>query len=882
MVTDNLMLHEALTTGNKFLDGDNYYQENIPACLAGNLNPQHTLRAYQKEALGRFKYYLENYKDVNKPISVLYHMATGSCKTLIMASLMLYLYQRGYRNFLFFVNSTNIINKTRDNFLNSISSKYLFSPSIKLNGQQIQIKAVDNFAASNDKNINIFFTTIQGLYSRLNNPRENSVTYDDFESEKIVLISDEAHHINAETKQSNKNLNQQELFESSTWESTVNKIFNANHHNILLEFTATCDLQDQQILDKYRDKIIYDYPLKQFRLDGYSKEVKVLESDSVPISRSLQAIILSQYRRKVFAEYDCLIKPVILFKAKTIKESHAFYAEFIEKVEGLTADDLMQIKDNPNLDQVLENAFKYFAKSKISLENLALELRQEFSEPKCISVNSKEESIEKQLAVNSLEDRNNEYRAIFAVDKLNEGWDVLNLFDIVRLYNTRDAKKNKPGKTTMSEAQLIGRGARYCPFKITDEQPLYQRKYDSHDTKAEHVLKICEELYYHSAYNPKYIQELNVELEKIGIKAKKSRELTLQVKASFKQQSFYKKGLIFKNKREKYSREDITGINSTFIATTHQIKLLTGSSISSYAFDYKAKAQSGKQQQDYLLNDFGMPVIKKALSQFPEYNFDNLKRLFPHLRSISEFIASDNYLGKIKLEIEGLPEQITDLSQEDKLFVAINLLEKLLRQLQTESTEYKGSKIFTPSMIKDTFTDKTLNIANDGTSDKEHGIAQSESNNTSLQLDLSNQDWFVFNENYGTSEEKYFVKYIHKVVDKLRQKYSQVYLIRNEKHFSLYNFDDGKAFEPDFVLFLVTNNQEKNFQYQVFIEPKGSHLIKHDAWKNDFLMRLKAEHRIEQLWKDNKYIVWGMPFYNEAQTKGAFDAEFNQLYEANA
>ena len=548
----------------------------------------------------------------------------------------------------------------------------------------------------------------------------------------------------------------------------------------MLEFTATCDLQDQQILDKYRDKIIYDYPLKQFRLDGYSKEVKVLESDSVPISRSLQAIILSQYRRKVFAEYDCLIKPVILFKAKTIKESHAFYAEFIEKVEGLTADDLMQIKDNPNLDQVLENAFKYFAKSKISLENLALELRQEFSEPKCISVNSKEESIEQQLAVNSLEDRNNEYRAIFAVDKLNESWDVLNLFDIVRLYNTRDAKKNKPGKTTMSEAQLIGRGTRYCPFKITDEQPLYQRKYDSHDTKAEHVLKICEELYYHSAYNPKYIQELNVELEKIGIKAKKSRELTLQVKASFKQQSFYKKGLIFKNKREKYSREDITGINSTFIATTHQIKLLTGSSISSYAFDYKAKAQSGKQQQDYLLNDFGMQVIKKALSQFPEYNFDNLKRLFPHLRSISEFIASDNYLGKIKLEIEGLPEQITDLSQEDKLFVAINLLEKLLRQLQTESTEYKGSKIFTPSMIKDTFTDKTLNIANDGTSDKEHGIAQSESNNTSLQLDLSNQDWFVFNENYGTSEEKYFVKYIHKVVDKLRQKYSQVYLIRND------------------------------------------------------------------------------------------------------
>lgn len=66
------------------------------------------------------------------------------------------------------------------------------------------------------------------------------------------------------------------------------------------------------------------------------------------------------------------------------------------------------------------------------------ELKEDFSEEKLISVNSKEDSEVKQLAVNSLE--TNEYRAVFAVDKLNEGWDVLNLFDIVRLYDTRDSK----------------------------------------------------------------------------------------------------------------------------------------------------------------------------------------------------------------------------------------------------------------------------------------------------------------------------------------------------------------------------------------------------------------------------------------------------------
>ena len=62
-------------------------------------------------------------------------------------------------------------------------------------------------------------------------------------------------------------------------------------------------------------------------------------------------------------------------------------------------------------------------------------------------------------------------------ETLNEGWDVLNLFDIVRLYSTRDSA-TKIGKTTLSEAQLIGRGARYYPFEIENYNNKYQRKFD--------------------------------------------------------------------------------------------------------------------------------------------------------------------------------------------------------------------------------------------------------------------------------------------------------------------------------------------------------------------------------------------------------------------
>ena len=87
------------------------------------------------------------------PLHLLFNMATGSGKTLIMAGLILYLHDQGYRNFLFFVNSTNIIEKTKDNFLNPASIKYLFNQAIHIGGQRVCISPVDNFEATNTSDI---------------------------------------------------------------------------------------------------------------------------------------------------------------------------------------------------------------------------------------------------------------------------------------------------------------------------------------------------------------------------------------------------------------------------------------------------------------------------------------------------------------------------------------------------------------------------------------------------------------------------------------------------------------------------------------------------------------------------------------------------------
>ncbi|MBF0488072.1 MAG: DEAD/DEAH box helicase family protein, partial [Nitrospirae bacterium] len=706
------------------------------------------------------------------------------------------------------------------------------------------------------------------------------LTYDDFENQKIVLISDEAHHINASTKKGEKPT-QDDLFESASWESTVQHIFMANPENVLLEFTATVDFSDENLSKKYKPKLIFDYTLKEFRKDGYSKEVKVLQADLPPLERALQAVLLSQYRRKIFEKNKLAVKPVILFKSKTIQGSKDFFEEFKKGISSLTGKTLDDVQAHSK-DDTLTTMFAYYAATGITFDNLAAELKSDFSEDKLIVVNSKDESVAKQLAVNSLEATNNEYRAVFAVDKLNEGWDVLNLFDIVRLYNTRDGKAGKIGNTTMSEAQLIGRGARYCPLRLSPDQPLDQRKFD-HDLTNE--MRICEELVYHSAYNPQYIQELNTALHEIGIKPKETHQQTIKLKESFKQTKLYKAGYLFLNDQLKYDRNDVAGLDINLIHGHYPFNLHTGQSQTSAVFEEtnSGKATIDRKFRDYKLMVFGVSVIRKAMQRLDFYQFDNLKKLFPNLKSAHEFMTSDLYLAEIIVTISGQSDRINNLLPEDKLQAATKVLIKVADGIVSDKVEYKGTREFTPYMLKDTITDKTLNFSINEGYDKQSGKAMSNARETpeKYHLDLSTRDWFVFDDCYGTSEEKLLIKFIDKRYDDLKKKFKDAYLIRNERHFKIYNFEDGRPLEPDFLLYLIGKVKNDTMYYQVFIEPKGGNLLMQDAWKERMLTSLEDRAAIDRSWvlKDRKYIVWGMPFFNSEQRMSEFEAAFKTLVE---
>ena len=835
------------------------------------------LRPYQQDCIRNFIMYMGNdFDGKQERPHLLFHMATGSGKTLIMAGAMLYLYEQGYRNFLFFVDSTNIVEKTKDNFINSSSSKYLFAPQIIVNGNRVEVRKVDNFQGAAPDCINLCLCTIQGLHSDLNSEKENAVTYDDFADQPVVLISDEAHHMNTATRRGG--VNPEDEQHTKDWESTVMRIFNKDNGtlpNVLLDFTATADLTNPLIAQKYEDKVIFNYPLKKFREDLYSKDVEVVESDLGSLDMALQAMILSQYKRKLFADIKQNIKPVVLLKSKTIAANKAIFEQFKQAVLSFDESGVDRIRVRAKDDLAL--AFNYFDEHHISASNLILELKEDFAEERLLLVDGNNISPEKQLSLNSLEDADNEIRAIFAVDMLNEGWDVLNLYDIVRLYNTRDAANNRPGKTTMQEAQLIGRGARYMPF-IDPNNPALDADRRKYDGDAANPLRVIEKLHYHSAYNPRYIQELHTALVNTGIIPETTTQLKLVLKQDFKESRLYEKGLVFLNRRIPLSEaEDDGTLGKSILQRNFNVSVHTGQMRTNQVFLENTEASTiSTKILPIKLKDIDYHVVRSAMNSFASFSFDRLKKLYPQLKSSREFITSENYLANLDIRISGTKDSIADYSQSDKLMIAKTILKEIEPLLLTRGKSYRGSKEFMPFQIKDKFRDVIqLNVTIPAGGNQEFGVSMRDPR-TKYALDLRTVKWYAYDDNFGTSEEKALVKYIEAIMPKLEEKYDEIYLVRNEKDIQIFSFDTGQAFEPDFVLFLrIKGTSDKYDNLQLFIEPKGDGLMKQDKWKNDFLKQIKQTAEIHYCTKSDNYIVWGIPFFNEAHNS-EFEASFNE------
>jgi type III restriction enzyme len=221
----------------------------------------------------------------------------------------------------------------------------------------------------------------------------------------------------------------------------------------------------------------------------------------------------------------------------------------------------------------------------------------------------------------------------------------------------------------------------------------------------------------------------------------------------------------------------------------------------------------------------------------------------------------------VDIELSGAKDKIEDLTLAQRLEIALFVLKSVSEQTVSNTSEFIGTKLFKAQLLKDIFGKnegrKTLKL--DGDSERAKEL---------IEVDLSAKNWYAQNALYGTDEEKNFIKFIDEVIEKLRQRYSDIALLRNEKFFQVFDFDEGRAFEPDFIMILKKRNKAISI-YQIFIEPKGDQFkdnkggfeTSKEGWKQKFLLEVEQKAQTDLKLENKHFRLLGLPFYNEKLRK---------------
>lgn len=853
---------------------------------------------WQKSALENFVIFdraskLKDFPDIkNRPTHLLFNMATGAGKTMMMAALILYYFEKGYRHFLFFVNQNNIVDKTENNFIDPAHSKFLFTEKILQGDQVIPIHKVETFSPHSD-GIEIKFTSIQKLYNDIHTERENQTTLADLHELNLVMLGDEAHHLNAQTKGKKQGELDLEVelkanagdaeFERKGWEHMVLELLlNKNGNpgqNVLLEFTATPP-EKADVQQKYADKIITKFGLKEFLQKGYTKEINLVSSTLSKKERVLHALLFAWYRHQIALKYGIAnFKPVMLFRSKTVDESKADYLAFLNWVENVQADDFsflktfsMSLNDSDNANEQgktrTEQALKFMQENGFEFAHLANWIKQNYQKHNIIITNSEtnkskteKTDSETEKLLNNLEAVDNPIRAIFTVGRLTEGWDVLNLFDIVRLYEGQNGggsnkKSCKTANTTVSEKQLIGRGVRYFPFSFEDKQP-NKRKFDN---DMQHELRILEELFYYTHdEQSRYITELKNELRKDGYLPEKDDDkvlATFKLKSEFADNENFKNLLIWANKKipnpnAKSNNADSLKANpQTLSFQIHGNQLLQETQFTADKNDEKVK-QLGIQNnfsQTIKMSEMERHIFNKAL-HIKGKNSQSLfhfNRLQSKLNIQNRNELQNNLLKDWQIEFLGL-EQDKQVRPDDKLAGCLKILEMVEKHLNESDKPFIGTKEFTPKTLWEIFgTPKQKWVKKD---DIKTAIAMQ-------------NDWYVMDNFAGTGLEEALIQFISARLGDLKSQYD-IHLIRNEEVFKLNNFANGEGFMPDFILLLKDKQKSSSngvndfLHYQIFIEPKGEHLVETDGWKEEFLEAITVEYGMDKILQKDTPLGFG-------------------------
>ncbi|MDE6946943.1 MAG: hypothetical protein K2P14_07165, partial [Anaeroplasmataceae bacterium] len=555
----------------------------------------------------------------------------------------------------------------------------------------------------------------------------------------------------------------------------------------------------------------------------------------------------------------------------TVKVSNETNEHFLSMINNLTAEslqDFVQSQNRSTQSEVLSLAYKYWLNQDFG-ETVA-ELKRDFQEFTTINANDSgkkdildNESVAQKL--NNLESPANPIRSVFAVAKLSEGWDVLNLYDIVRI-----GEKNIKPSDTNAEAQLIGRGARYNPF-IYKGQKSYTRRFD--DRKSE--IQLLERLYYHTINNPQYLENLRKSLDAINLPVNEDTRYkiyTAKVKNSFKRTNTYKHGNVYYNKVEVIPEDHYDSIQKYGFDpdTTEPINMINATT--ERKIDMGADKDNSSLFPIVNVAVFGNPsdkaLIRTAISFNPFYRFDSLKKQCPTLASVREFLTSDKWLGHAVVRARVANGH--RLTHQEKLTAVEKYLLRVQNDLVNNFQRSKGTNQFEKVAINEVIKDYDKRVGNSFNDPKAAKIGP---------YPMKGKDWYSYDYAIVDQLEMDFIERIGAEIPTFKKKYDQIYLLRIDERnteFKLHDFGESvyryEGYMPDFIMYL----KNEDYIYQIYMEPKGMAFVEKDRWKEELLERIDPKNVI--ILENNDDIkLFGVKFYVEDKSKKDLHHMFSEL-----
>ena len=468
---------------------------------------KHRLRYYQIEALYVLDYLLgmppskvekktlieviDEEAKVTAPF-LGFEMATGSGKTMLMGASIFYIFKRyGIHNFLIITPaSTDIYQKTILNFARGTfesvwANDAPFSYNLVTGDDYTATPLYDGFDSTRDLSIFVFNITKFGT-NAVNTAKSwessiwkdqhgNTVSIRDYlQKEKLVIITDEAHHAQSRVSR---------------------EIIKSFHPELVLEYTATA-IEASRHEAKKSQTIVYKYDIRKLLEDGYGKTVKAValnveelgkrskKQTEVPQNEKLKLItlVLIHLLKKNAVLRDAKIrglKPIAFIKVKD-------ETSFAQKVFDYLRSELHQ--DTENLKIILEKLRAQELEITDLLQQLFIEtfgadlqrLRHEIKRvtQTAIFYHGKSDK-ETEKKWNNV--RRNEVEFVVYMQRLDEGIDLPNIYSMAVVADNLTEFKT-------SVKQIIGRGVR-----LGKEKREFDETSDLVRAQAEKLHVVCDQ-----------------------------------------------------------------------------------------------------------------------------------------------------------------------------------------------------------------------------------------------------------------------------------------------------------------------------------------------------------------------------------------------------